>query len=140
MNDVLLKRLELFAESFDTKNWNQLKECLSDEIFTDYSSFRKTEPGIVSKEDYVEQRKEGLKNLETIHTFKNYDFQIIGNRAKCSCDFVIKRFDLGKGDYFHSYGMYQFNLVKTGESWKIDKIIQNISKNEGNKDIHGAFK
>jgi hypothetical protein len=134
------RRLDLFAESFDTKDWQQMTECLADNVYIDYSSSRKTEPGLVSRSQYVEQRKTGSEGLETVHTFDHYETHIDGAHATCSCDFAIKRFDRVHNDYYHSYGKYHFNLININGSWKIEKIVQMEDRSEGNRNIHGAFK
>lgn len=136
--ETIITTLQNFAHAFDNKEWQQLKECLLNEIWTDYSSFRATEPGFISRSKYIHQRKTGLKNLQTIHLLRNFEIQRDQEQANCKCNFVIKRFKANT--YYHSYGTYNFKLVLLKGMWKIAKIVQSTSKSEGDKSIHGAFK
>lgn len=118
-----------------------MQECLVQTLWVDYSSLRKTEPEEISRSNYIEQRKEGLKNLKTSHLLKNFQIKKIKKDSiQCRCDFEINRFSADDPeDYFHSYGEYQFTLVIEGQ-WKIQKITQTVTENRGNRNIHGAFR
>ena len=137
--ESVVERLEKFAKSFDNQDWDQMRECLSDEVWVDYSDLRNTDPTSMSSSNYVELRKTGLKNLETIHSFNNFETQLDKGRARCNCDFVIKRFDNERNDYFHSFGKYQFDLVRVNGRWEIVKITQTVERSDGNKKVHGAL-
>ncbi len=137
--EPIIQKLQQFAESFDNKDWATMKACLANEVYVDYSSFRKTEPATISSSEYVELRKKGLSGLTTNHTYSNYNIIIEGNTAHCECDFMIQRFTGDRSNFFHSYGIYIFELVFKGNNWLISKITQTVDHNEGNPGIHGAF-
>ncbi|MFK7907829.1 MAG: nuclear transport factor 2 family protein [Chitinophagales bacterium] len=139
MNPII-KTLQQFATSFDTKNWTLMKACLADEIYTDYSSFRKTKPAIIKSTDYIALRKIGLENLRTHHSYADYEIEVNGEEIFCNCSFEIQRFSTLTNDFYHSYGKYEFELEEIGGEWKIVKIKQIVERNEGNPQIHGAFK
>ena len=133
--------LEAFCKSFDEKDWKGMKNCLTDSIYVDYSSFRGKLPSFQTSEEYVALRKQGLQQLETIHINYNYLIEVFDNENSiCICDFIIKRFTRDKKDYFHSYGNYVYCLKRVGSKWKISSIKQAVDKNEGNPEIHGALK
>jgi hypothetical protein len=44
------------------------------------------------------------------------------------------------GQYFHSWGQYEFTLKQIAKHWKIAAITQNLLANEGNPEIHGALR
>ena len=138
--EAIISALQKFAHSFDNKDWKQMKTCLHNEIWIDYSSFRNTKPTFISRAKYIYQRKIGLKNLRTKHLLKNFRIQRNQGQVNCSCHFVIKRFKGETNAYYHSYGAYNFNLTLFDGRWKITKIVQTISRNEGDESIHGAFK
>lgn len=84
-------------------------------------------------------RKVGLENLKTEHLYFNHTISLKDNIAICKCDFTIKRFSVLNDAFFHSYGKYTFEL-EFNEFWQITKITQMVEKNEGNENIHAAFK
>lgn len=134
------ERLEIFASSFDTKAWDEMKDCLAENIIIDYSSFTKRPKSEITREEYVLQKKAGTGHLVTNH--KLFDFKIIPyhNKINCKCKFLIKRFETKTGKYFHSSGTYDFTLANLKNNWRIENIVQTVSKVEGNPEIHGIMK
>lgn len=132
-------RIETFCRAFDAKDWTSMSECLSANIFADYSSFRGTKPGNITSGEFIELRKYGLHGLTTKHLTNNYQITFGELQATCHCDFVIQRFDQ-KGKYLHSYGHYIFLLSKIESSWQITSVKQLVLRNEGDSSIHGAFR
>jgi|HubBroStandDraft_5_1064220.scaffolds.fasta_scaffold378527_1 hypothetical protein len=135
---LIKKTIEKFCESFDKKDWMMMNECLMENIYVDYSSFRKTTPGNISAKEFIELRKTGLQHLTTKHQTNNFQITFNNEQATCECDFVIQRFD-DSGKYFHSYGHYTFLLSEKNDACKIESITQVVLKNEGDSAIHGAF-
>jgi len=136
----VVKFVQIFFNSFDTKDWKLMKNCLTDKLELDYESFRGTPKYISSSDDYVSKRKTGLKNLNTAHQTFNYIIDEYNGEFKCQCDFEIKRHEVDSIEYFHSFGAYEIWIKKIGNNLKIFKIKQNLKGNEGNKAIHGAFR
>ena len=130
MEAMILEVLERFARSFDTKDWDEMSACLSDELEVDYSSFRNSKPGRITNSEYIRSRKSGLRKLNTQHRLKNPRIAVEGNRVHSTCDFEIKRFLKNSDRFFHSYGSYAFQLTLDGENWKITSIVQTVNKNE----------
>lgn len=138
-NDVV-KLVENFCRSFDERDWDLMFECLGEKIEVDYQSFRGKPKHILKSVKYIAQRKIGLEGLKTKHRIKNYKTSRYGEDIKCESDFEIKRYEIGSEEYYHSYGKYEFWIKKKKGKIKIFKIKQLVEKNEGNKNIHGAFK
>jgi len=135
--------LARFFQAFDDKNWTMMRECLCDEVFADYSSFRNVPAATISADTYVEQRREALQYLETQHNFLNLRVELDPwtQTAAARCNYVIHRFaaTAPAGDqYFHSYGHYCFTFLAVSGDWKISHIVQHLLRNHGNPDIHGA--
>jgi len=136
--------VKIFFDSFDSKDWSQMKNCLADELELDYSSFRGTPPYISSSEEYIEKRTIGMQGLQTKHHSSDYKVTNSGEEYHCTCQFKIKRFaeswtEQGD-DYFHSYGKYEIGLSKIEGRLRIFRIKQILDRNEGNPQIHGAFR
>jgi hypothetical protein len=150
MSDVAAHRLSIndllarFFQAFDDKNWPMMRDCLCDEVFADYSSFRDEPPSTISADLYVEQRRTALQALNMQHNFLNLrvEVDLAGESASARCNYIIHRFhpsfDGVNHHYFHSYGHYLFAFVNVGGTWKISRIVQSLVHNHGNREIHGA--
>jgi len=136
INDLLCR----FQQSFDEKDWDMMRDCLADRLYTDYSSFRDVLAAEMDGDRYVAQRKAALGHLAMQHNFLNLRVTVIGAAARARCNYVIHRFLLNGGpdDYFHSYGTYHFGFERAGGSWVINHITQTLLKNIGDPEIHGA--
>ncbi len=128
-----------FANSFDSQDWEVLKDCLADMVYTDYSDLRGTPPETVSCEAYVASRKESLKNLTTHHLSGNYEVQYAdAMQATCRASMIIWR-KAGETQ-FTTHCIYVFRLRKDPSGWKIAGITQKVLWNEGNPAIHTGVK
>jgi len=67
------KLIENFCESFDTKDWTLMENCLSEQLEVDYESFRGTPKQNISSKEYIEKRIIGLKELRTEHKTTDYE-------------------------------------------------------------------
>ena len=126
MNDVL-NILSGFANSFDLKNWQELRGLLCDDIRIDYSAIGGYQ-GWMSANEFVAQRQDALQGLSTHHLLSNPEMQVSGSVAKCRISAVIyRRNDSG---YSHSHVIYEFVLVYFYNCWRIQKVRQQILWNE----------
>lgn len=129
-----------FQRAFDQHDWLALRACLDDELFIDYSSFRGTDPAHVLADDYIEVRRQALSELVLQHNHSNLMVsQRTDDQASASCNYQIYRFERDGDRHFHSFGTYDFDLVRRNDGWKICSITQHLLKNEGDASIHGAF-
>ncbi len=140
INDLLAR----FFQAFDDKNWRLMRNCLHDEVQTDYSSFRDVPAATISSDRYVEQRRAALHSLDMQHNFLNLQIEFAPNgpEATARCNYVIYRFDPSSDNhadnFFHSYGHYLFTLIVSDRDWRIRAITQKLMCNRGNPEIHGA--
>ncbi len=139
MEKSIPQLLQDFARSFDEKDWKLMLTCLAAKIHTDYSSFRGTPPEWQSAKEYVAKREKGMHRLITAHQLSNFVVAENAGAGTCHCRFVIKRFSSDQ-QFYHSYGYYDFKLVKEQGMWKIERIKQTVERNEGDRNLHGAFK
>src|SRR5215469_6331649 len=130
-----------FQQAFDDRNWELMRECLADRIFTDYSSFRNTPAETLEAGEYIAMRKSALADLRTQHNFSNLQVVVEGNRARGRCNYAIHRFHRDfQGEpekFFHSWGHYLFEFERSEAGWKITSIMQQLLKNHGNPQLHG---
>lgn len=130
-----------FQQAFDQHDWTTLRDCLDDEVSIDYSSLRGTEPSRISAEEYVAQRRSALSDLAMQHNHSNLRLSAeTHDHASASCNFQIYRFERDGDRHFHSWGTYDFGLVRHVGHWKICSIAQHLLKNDGDPSIHGALR
>lgn len=133
------KLISRFANSFDSKDWDILRDCLADMVYTDYSDLRGTPAETVTGNAYVASRQESLKNLTTHHLSGNYEVQHVdAQQATCRASMIIWR-KSGEAQ-FTTHCMYVFRLRRIHSEWKIAGITQKVLWNEGNPAIHQPAK
>ena len=121
-----------------------MRECLCDEVFVDYASFRGDPAATIPADLYVEQRRNALETLDMQHNFLNLRVELDAatQTATARCNYLIYRFhpsfDGVNDHYFHSYGHYFFGFIRVNGNWKISRITQQLLRNQGNRKIHGA--
>ena len=142
MNEDNLKIQQLiarFANSFDIKAWDELQACFTESLYTDYSDLRGTPPEIISASDYVRLRREALDHLKLHHLVSNYEIDFPDSvHATCHASMIVWR----KSDTedFTSHCVYDFQLTKVEDSWKITGITQKVLWNEGSSSVHKGAK
>ncbi len=91
-HDQIEKTLFRFMRAFDKQDWDALSDCLCDEIFCDYSSFRGISPGTFTKQQYVAERSNAFTRLKTQHNLFNIIVDIQAESARAQCNYVIYPF------------------------------------------------
>jgi 3-phenylpropionate/cinnamic acid dioxygenase small subunit len=133
-----------FMRSFDEKDWEAMGECLAQTLDCDYSSFRSTAPGKMTRDSYVKQRRAALSSLRTQHNLSNVTMSKSGGGIEVRCNYAILRFHPGfdgsRDGYFHSYGQYRFIVSRRKRRWYIASIAQSLLMNNGNPALHGGLK
>jgi hypothetical protein len=132
-----------FAYALDNQNWALLRDCLASQLDTDYTDLRGETRRIVSAEDFVAQRTKDLAGLKTQHMSTNHLVSIHANQAECTSCFLIHRIDptrMPDGNNYDTVGHYTHGLIRTNQSWRIDRIKQTVLWSRGNPDIHGALR
>jgi hypothetical protein len=134
-----------FCRAFDMRDWVALRRCVAASLETDYSSFRGTQPTRMTGDEFVALRQPCLAGLVTQHLSLNHLVAFTGEQARCHFDFVIHRWpkDTDDSRFFHTFGYYDFVLRRSPEaphSWAIESITQHALRNQGNRELHGAYR
>jgi hypothetical protein len=132
-----------FANAFDSKHWDELRACLDETLWTDYSQFRGETPERVAADAYVAARRMALADLGTLHFVTNHDVRVDGDVACCRSAYRISRIDPKRApgeDRLDTAGTYEHGLVRRDDGWRIDRIRQTVVLLEGNREIHGALR
>lgn len=135
MDRDIIRRMSIFFNSFDVKDWHALEDSLADHVSYDYSGLRSSS-GVCAKEEFVGLRKAALNHLKTQHIYSNLEVEAGDKRAFVRLSAVIFRRD-DADHYFNTHAMYEFRLQKLAMGdWKIDQIKQVVLWNEGDSSIH----
>jgi hypothetical protein len=138
VNDVLCR----FFLAFDERDWTAMANCLAPEVFIDYSSSGREQPGVMSGFEFVQRRRDAVDMLLKHHSFSNLLLSQEGDRTRARCNYLILRFDpefKSEGeDFYHSCGAYEFLFRKAQGSWKITSITQRALRSWGNRQLHGG--
>ena len=119
-----------FANSFDMKDWSGLESCFTDSLYTDYSDLRGTPPETIFASEYVRLRREALGHLKLHHLVSNYEIDFPDtNTATCRASMVVWR--KSEEEDFTSHCVYNFQLTKQNDAWKISGITQKVLWNDG---------
>ncbi|WP_455385230.1 nuclear transport factor 2 family protein [Acidihalobacter prosperus] len=129
--------LASYANSFDRKAWDELGACLSDTLHTDYSQLRKTPAETISRERFVELRRDALDRLDTHHLLSNVQVRLNGRRGEATASMAIFRKN-AQGERFDTHCLYLFGVRKHGPSWLIHSIVQKVLWNEGSDSVHSG--
>ncbi|MCH8617935.1 nuclear transport factor 2 family protein [Undibacterium sp. TS12] len=130
--------LARFANSFDLKDWDALRDCLTVSVYTDYSELRGTPPEQISNQQYADLRRIALQDLLTHHVSGNTEIDLdddTGDTGKARVSSVIYRKN-SQGETLHTHCLYQFGLQKQDGQWLINAIIQKVFWSDGQAGIH----
>ncbi|MGD8428009.1 MAG: nuclear transport factor 2 family protein [Balneolaceae bacterium] len=133
--DRIRNTINIFANSFDLKDWDALKSVLAASVYSDYRDLRGTAE-VVTRSDYVSGRIKALADLQTHHLFSNYQVSIENQQAECILSSVIWR--QNGNSTFTTHAIYNFKLKSSEGNWRIHAIKQNVLWNEGDSSIHSA--
>ena len=124
----------------DNCDWENVKECFSDEVMFDMTTVVGGEPIMLTPDDIISSWAEGLDHLEAIHhQAGNYLVDVAGSEAAVFCYGIAQHYlpnDTGLNT--RSFvGSYDLHLVKDDESWRIDKFKFNLKYIDGNANLEG---
>ncbi|MEY4563490.1 MAG: hypothetical protein RLZZ618_2767 [Pseudomonadota bacterium] len=128
-----------FANSFDTKDWAALEQCLMPELHTDYSDLRGTPPERMSNTRFVALRRSALSDLQTHHLSGNVEIKLCGSTAALKVSMAIHRRDVD-GGAFNTHCLYLMGAERAGDPpWRINSIVQKVFINDGDATIHSGL-
>ncbi|MFC5085899.1 nuclear transport factor 2 family protein [Microvirga arabica] len=138
INDLLCR----FFLAFDERNWTSMADCLAPEVFIDYSSSGREQPGTMTNFEFVQRRQNAADTLSKHHSFSNLLLSSEAEDVRGRCNYLILRFErdlkrLGE-DFYHSCGAYEFMFAKADGSWRITSIMQKALRSWGNSNLHGG--
>ena len=124
-----------FANSFDTKDWAGLEQCLKAELHTDYSDLRGTPPERMSSVRFVELRRTALHDLQTHHLSGNVELNVSASSGEVKASMAIFRRNTN-GEMLNTHCLYVFGVERVENDWLINSIVQKVFISDGHKRIH----
>jgi hypothetical protein len=94
---------------------------LTESIYTDYSDLRGTAPETMTRERFVELRRQALEPLQTHHVASNVEVDIGNGEASVRASMAIYR-RRADGSILDTHCLYLFHTRKDSGRWRIDSI------------------
>ncbi|MBD2091683.1 nuclear transport factor 2 family protein [Microcoleus sp. FACHB-1515] len=138
----IIETIVRFANALDRKDWQKLRDLLTEEVAIDYSEFRGEAPKRIAAAEYVQQRSKSLAHLRTLHISTNHAVKIQGSSAECDSAYYIFRLDPTReinAQRLDTAGNYYHQFVQIDERWLICGIRQTVTVSEGDRSIHPAL-
>jgi hypothetical protein len=132
--DVIRTVNTLFVKT-DNRDWEAVKDVFADTVMFDMTSMTGGEPSRLSAQQIVDGWEQGLKPLKAIHhQVGNHLVTVRGSEADAFCYGVASHYlpNPSNQNTRTFVGSYDFHLMRTGGSWKIDRFIFNLKYVEGN--------
>lgn len=119
-----------YATGVDRRDWSHFRECFSDEVEIDLSSWNGAPASRMSADEWVSGVRAGLTGFDaTQHLTANHLIEIDGDTARCTSD-VQASHALG-GERVVIGGWYDTRLERTTAGWRIASSTLNVTWRDG---------
>jgi hypothetical protein len=122
----------------DHREWEALTAVFADAVRVDYTSLNGGEPAVVTSRQLVDGWSRVLGGFDaTQHLVTNHLVTVNGSTAVCTASFqATHRLANPFGAPLWTLGgTYRFDLVRTGDGWRISGIVMTATWADGNKDL-----
>jgi hypothetical protein len=133
ISEVVIK----YALGVDRQDWGMFGECFTDRMWTDYSGLGSPAREWL-REDFVAMVRSALSGFTaTQHISPNHVIafdQDDPDRAICHSYMHAQHLLEGSeaGDFYLARGSYSNHMLRTPAGWRIERIVQYVSWQEGN--------
>ena len=127
-----------YASGIDMRNWSLYRECFTDELEVDFTSWGGGTPLKLGADQWVANVRSTLSGFEgTQHTLTNFVVDVDGDDAHAVVYMSAQHFlpnDKGDSSLLIG-GYYTHDLVRTPTDWKIRKARLTVTWTVGNRHI-----
>ncbi|MER5261921.1 nuclear transport factor 2 family protein [Actinosynnema sp. NPDC002837] len=117
----------------DHREWDRLGRVFADEVTLDYTSLNGGEPVTLTPARIIEGWRAGLgAYAATQHLLGNQLVTVTGDTAVCTAT-VQATHRKPDGALWTLGGFYRFDLVRTGEGWRIGGVVLTVAWSEGER-------
>lgn len=135
---AVINLLIQYAIALDTKNWPLLEQCFLPDAVADYGENAGRHEGYPAIEKAVRYFLEGLDSSQ--HLLGNYVVKFEGDRATTTCYLHAQHYleQTEGGDTYTVGGIYEDEILRTNDGWKIQHRKLMVTWVEGNPDLVDA--
>ncbi len=129
--------IHTYATAIDTRDWNLLATCFTEDLEADFRSFAGREV-VKGRDTWVAAIKSTIEGLDaTQHLTANHVHKIDGDAATLIAYLqAVHRLDSAKSDPEYTVGgYYTCAMVRTAGGWRMRRYSLAVSWHRGNRDI-----
>ena len=140
--DHISQVLHTYATAIDTRDWELLASCFTEDLEADFRAFGGREV-VTGREAWVEIIKGTIAGLDaTQHLTANHVHRIDGDTATLTAYLqAVHRLDSARGDPEYTVGGYYTCDMARGtpdevnDGWRMRRYTLNVTWHRGNRDI-----
>ena len=135
--DIIETITNLFVAT-DERNWPRVRQCFATHVLFDMTSLAGGSPATLTPQQITDGWDTGLKPIQSVHhQAGNFLVRIGGDEAEAFCYAIAYHYrPVKSGNNTRVFvGSYDFHLVRSFETWKIDAFKFNLKFIDGNKDL-----
>jgi hypothetical protein len=127
-----------YALGVDRRDWEMFARCFTDPLYADFSGLG-GQAGEGAREDFVAGVRQALDGFTaTQHISPNHVIEFDdadSDRAICRSYMYAQHLLDGSegGDVYLARGAYTSHMRRTSDGWRIERLIQHLSWQEGNQ-------
>ncbi|WP_228835744.1 nuclear transport factor 2 family protein [Nocardia abscessus] len=122
----------------DHREWDQLADVFTDQVRLDYTSLSGGEPVMLTPAQIVAAWQDTLGGFDaTQHLITNHLVTIDGDSAVCTASFQAthRKSDALGASLWTLGGTYRFDLVRSGDEWRIGGVVMTAVWGDGNRGL-----
>jgi hypothetical protein len=120
----------------DLRDWKRCRQSFTNEVEFDYTSLTGGKPTVIAADQQMQQWSQFFQSTfkNTQHIIGSHVVTVNGNAATCVSNFQAHHtyLDEKKGTWILS-GVYNHNLIREGNTWKVNKMRMSIAWETGNR-------
>ena len=127
-----------YASGVDMRDWELYRQCFSDEVEVDFTSWSGGEPSKMPADQWVAAVRSTLSGFEsTQHTLTNFVIDLRGDEATAVLHMSAQHYlpNAGGDSTLLLGGYYTHELVRAATDWKIRKARLTVTWTTGNRHI-----
>lgn len=122
----------------DNKDWQNVEKCFAEKVHFDMTSTGEESTLTLSSRQITDMWDEGLRNLDAVHhQAGNLKIDLTKDKAVAFCYGIATHFKkTTSGQNTRTFvGSYNFHLIKSNDTWKIDSFKFNLKFIDGNMNL-----
>jgi ketosteroid isomerase-like protein len=119
-----------YAAGVDRRDWSAYRDCFTDEVLMDLSSWNGAPAASLSADAWVDGVRKGLSGFDaTQHVSSNHLVEIRGDEAECTS--YVQASHCFEGERIVLGGYYEMGFARTDSGWRIHSSKLVVTWKEG---------